>query len=79
MNRSQIRALASTANDWLYGRPYGLRMGDAMHQISLQSTHAFVNIFQGVGVGEAEIPLAVESEVDAWSDGDLSAFEDVKG
>jgi hypothetical protein len=79
MNRWQIRAPASTANGWMYGRPYGLRMGDAMHQISLQSAHAFVNIFQGVGVGEAQITLAVGSEVDAWSDGDPGVFEDVEG
>ena len=54
-------------------------MGDAMHQILRQSAHAFVNIFQGVGVGEAQIPFAVGSEVDTWSDGNLGVFEDVEG
>jgi hypothetical protein len=54
-------------------------MGDAMLQILLQPTHALVNICQGVCVGGAQMPLAVGSEVDAWSDGEPGAFEDAKG
>jgi hypothetical protein len=39
--------------------PWGLRIGDALPQISPQAAQAFVNILQGIRLGEAQIPLAV--------------------
>ena len=59
--------------------PRGLRIGAAMPEILFQPAQAFVNIVQGVRVGEAKIAFAVGTEVDARSDSDLSVFEDVEG
>jgi hypothetical protein len=56
-----------------------LRVGNAVHQVLLQPAQAFVNMVQGVGVGEAEITFAVQAEIDTWGDGDLGMFEDVEG
>jgi hypothetical protein len=36
MNRFRIRPCASTANGWMHGPLWSLRMGDAMHQILRQ-------------------------------------------
>jgi hypothetical protein len=61
------------------GPSWGLHIGRALPQISPQAAQAFVNILQGIRIGEAQIPLAVGSEVNAWGDGHLGVFENIKG
>jgi hypothetical protein len=45
-----------------------------MDQILSEASQAFVNVVERVGVGEAQVALAVGPKVDARGDGDLGVL-----
>lgn len=47
-------------------------------QVALQTVHPLPDVFKGIGIGEAEVSLAVHTEVDTGGDTDMGSFEDIK-